>query len=102
VHYSPATAAYRFESHEVDRMMDWQRRHPLAAMVVLAINPLPGKNMIGMPAGAEDYARRLYAALHEADRQKAEAIWIELPPDEPRWQAVRDRLRRATRPAGSA
>ena len=41
------------------------------------------------------YARRLYAALHEADEQGAEWIAVEEPPDAPAWAGVRDRLRRA-------
>ena len=49
-----------------------------------------------MPRDAEGYARRLYAALREADGAACAAILVESPPDEPAWQAVRDRLQRAT------
>ena len=49
-----------------------------------------------MPGEPEAYARRLYAALHEADECGAVSIWIEMPPDKPAWHAVRDRIRRAT------
>jgi len=33
----------------------------------------------------------------EIDAMEVAAIFIEMPPDEPQWAAVRDRLRRATR-----
>jgi L-threonylcarbamoyladenylate synthase len=49
-----------------------------------------------MPRDAEGYARRLYAALRELDGAGCEAILIESPPQAPAWQAVRDRLQRAT------
>jgi L-threonylcarbamoyladenylate synthase len=52
--------------------------------------------MMQMPLEPGPYATRFYAALHEADEMGAESIWIEEPPDTESWQAVRDRLFRAT------
>ena len=49
-----------------------------------------------MPASAADYGSRLYAALRELDESGVEVILIERPPQEPSWEAVLDRLRRAT------
>lgn len=46
----------------------------------------------------ERYARGLYAALHRLDDAGVVEIVVERPPDERRWEAVRDRLRRATTP----
>ena len=47
------------------------------------------------------YAASLYARLRDAEcRAGASQVWVELPPDAPEWAAVRDRLRRATTPAG--
>jgi L-threonylcarbamoyladenylate synthase len=48
-----------------------------------------------MPAAPDAYARQLYAVLHELDAQSYDWIAIDLPPDEPAWMAVRDRLKRA-------
>lgn len=56
-------------------------------------------HVIRMPADARGYARRLYAALREADALHPELIVIVTPPDEsknPVWRAVRDRVKRAT------
>ncbi len=55
-----------------------------------------------MPSQPEDYARALYAALHEADASKCEVLLIALPPDEPAWAAIHDRVRRATRSLSQA
>ncbi len=52
--------------------------------------------VIKMPTGAEAYAARLYAALHDLDAAGLDVIVVSLPPDTERWRAVRDRLRRAT------
>jgi L-threonylcarbamoyladenylate synthase len=46
-------------------------------------------------ASPEEYARRLYSALHEADAAGAEWIAVERPPESAEWAGVWDRLRRA-------
>lgn len=48
-----------------------------------------------LPAGAQEYAARLYDALHAADAQGYDWIAIEPPPHTPEWDGIRDRLRRA-------
>lgn len=50
-----------------------------------------------MPPEPEEYARQLYVALRDLDHRRLAAIFIQMPPDEPRWLAVRDRLMRASR-----
>lgn len=57
-----------------------------------------GATTIVMPTQPDAYAARLYAALHELDDTHVDWIVVELPPDEPAWLAVRDRLRRAAAP----
>jgi L-threonylcarbamoyladenylate synthase len=48
-----------------------------------------------MPEKPEAYAAELYSALHKFDRQGFDWIAVELPPDDPEWAAIRDRLVRA-------
>jgi len=48
-----------------------------------------------MPEKPEEYAAKLYSALHKLDRQGFDWIAVELPPDVPDWAAIRDRLVRA-------
>jgi len=56
---------------------------------------LPVAHLQVMPNSPDAYAQRLYAALHELDAHGYDWIAIDLPPDEPAWAAVRDRLKRA-------
>jgi L-threonylcarbamoyladenylate synthase len=48
-----------------------------------------------LPADPVAYAHELYARLRELDELGLESIALEVPPDTPAWEAVRDRLRRA-------
>jgi L-threonylcarbamoyladenylate synthase len=48
-----------------------------------------------MPGDPAHYAERLYATLHDLDKQGYDWIAIELPPDTPEWAGVRDRLQRS-------
>ena len=108
VHYSPTAPTYRFERAQrmaVDRWCDAHRDEPTVVLVVgtmthddaLRDSLGPRHQLIEMPDNAGEYARQLYAVLHEADARHVAAIWIEMPPNEPPWTAVADRLRRATR-----
>ena len=50
---------------------------------------------IQMPGKAVEFAARLYGTLHELDHSDVDWIAVERPPEEPAWEAVGDRLRRA-------
>ncbi len=52
--------------------------------------------LIWLPTNVEQYSARLYAALHAFEAAGVEQIVAALPPDEPAWLAVRDRLARAS------
>ncbi len=51
--------------------------------------------VVSMPREPGAYARALYDVLMGLDRAGFDAIVVEEPPDEPAWEAIRDRLRRA-------
>lgn len=53
-----------------------------------------------LPVIPHRYAARLYAELWEAQNGKAQAIWLERPPNTPEWAAIHDRLRRASERSG--
>jgi L-threonylcarbamoyladenylate synthase len=62
-----------------------------------SLPPLPeGVRGILLPLDAEVVGARLYALLHELDDAGFEHIFMERPPEDERWLAVRDRLRRAS------
>jgi L-threonylcarbamoyladenylate synthase len=59
--------------------------------------PVPSDNLtcVWMPTNPDDYAAKLYDVLHALDSKGVDRILVALPPDEPEWAAVRDRLTRA-------
>ena len=108
-HYAPKAKAVMVEAREVEDVISRARGECVLITHVAATSepfpqPLPsGKGLSGhtiqMPGDANGYARRLYAALREADAMHPTLIVIVTPPDEstnPVWRAVRDRLKRAT------
>jgi L-threonylcarbamoyladenylate synthase len=58
-----------------------------------SVDEAPCERLPDDPAG---YAEGLYAALHRLDDLGCDAIVIAEPPQDRRWDAVRDRLRRAS------
>ncbi len=98
VHYAPRTPAYRANSlAEIARVSD---RDDLAVLVLgnprSATEPAPSRCVV--LESPEVAAESLYAILHEYDTRGYRAIVVVMPPDETVWEAVRDRLTRATRP----
>ena len=57
-----------------------------------------GSGAIVLPTNAPEYAAQLYAVLHHLDTLGLDAIVVDALPETDDWLAVRDRLRRATRP----
>jgi L-threonylcarbamoyladenylate synthase len=51
---------------------------------------------IQMPSDAASYAAALYETLHRLDDEGFDWIAVEVPPDEPAWAGIIDRLRRAS------
>lgn len=99
VHYAPRTPAVSFETSQ--RGLIYPETEGLPNGIVV-LSPLEvfkkyGR-IIAMPNNPLEYARHLYAVLRELDGMGLRTIYIEMPPDQPRWLAIRDRLRRATRP----
>ena len=52
--------------------------------------------IVRMPIDAVDYAAALYDKLHEADAVHSDWIAVDAPPDTSDWEAVNDRLSRAS------
>lgn len=100
IHYAPTTPAYRFDGPPPIAITDpgggWLLRE--GDPLVSTLSAVPSRIVI-LRSDPDQYARKLYAALRQLDQQDHNAIYVRMPPDEPRWTAVRDRLVRATRPA---
>lgn len=70
---------------------------PPDAVYVWHSSPRGGQVSVQMPAEPQAYAARLYALLHDLDTQGYSAIVFEpLPQGDSAWDAVRDRLQRAS------
>jgi L-threonylcarbamoyladenylate synthase len=97
-HYSPGTPLNIVPSKSLEQVMveftDDQEK-----VAVLAMRP-PGRStehMTWINAGMRPdiYARNLYAHLRTLDKSGARVILVEEVPEGEKWDAVRDRLRRA-------
>lgn len=64
---------------------------------LLLTNSVPGESRL-MPNDPMEYARELYAVLHELDVKKFDWIAIELPPETAEWEGILDRLTKAAAP----
>ena len=54
------------------------------------------ERQIRMPADPAAYAANLYRSLQRLDETGTEDIFVELPPRDPEWEAVHDRLKKAS------
>jgi L-threonylcarbamoyladenylate synthase len=62
----------------------------------LTFNGSQSSNQIKMPTDPVAYAASLYRVLRQLDQCGLESIFVERPPDDPEWEAVHDRLKKAS------
>jgi L-threonylcarbamoyladenylate synthase len=89
-HYSPRTRLVLVENGEVPaqgRGTYLQRKHAPSRSDI---------TIVRMPSTAAEYAAVLYDKLHQTDAAGHDWIAVDAPPDTSDWEAVRDRLRRAS------
>jgi len=104
VHYAPSTTALLCPTGELSATvaeLNAQGRRVGLIAYHRPIRPLHLENILHMPEAAHDYAQALYAALREMDNLQLDMILVEQPPEGDAWQAVNDRLRKATVPAST-
>lgn len=94
-HYSPRTSLLlvsdgNLPDHAHGQGLYLKHRHPPT---------IPAKTVqvktIQMPSTPAEYAAALYQQLHQADEANYAWIAVDLPPQDPDWEAVHDRLSRA-------
>ena len=94
-HYAPKTPALLVPPHALDAEIA-----KCGAAVALLAFSRPDERVeywIRMPKDPQAYAQRLYAALRELDAAGCGTILVESPPETAEWDAIRDRLSRATK-----
>ena len=96
-HYAPA-ALVRIASRDALAALASQLARSGQRVGVLARGGIDAADapVLRLPDDAPGYARDLYASLRELEDRGCSAIAIEAVPDDPAWDAVRDRLARAS------
>jgi L-threonylcarbamoyladenylate synthase len=99
-HYAPRTPLLMMPRRALEK--EAREQGALGKRVaILGVGTVPrGSNGLALPEDAESYAHGLYAALRQLDSGGQQLLLVERPPDDPAWDAVQDRLRRAA--AGAA
>jgi L-threonylcarbamoyladenylate synthase len=73
-------------------------RTPFYVLEPGAAKPRGRGRVIEMPSNRQSYAAKLYAELHQADKEGWDWIAVERPPETPEWSGILDRLTRASTP----
>ena len=103
-HYAPRAPAFRFSREQLDGVLAAaQDAAHEPGILFFGSTPheaqdIPFRGLGETPQTPREYAQVLYRLLREIDALQPDRIYIEMPPDEPQWTAVRDRIIRATQP----
>jgi L-threonylcarbamoyladenylate synthase len=100
-HYAPRTPLRVFASELLAEALatadDAARRGERVVILARAAGDHPLHPALHiMPSDPDAYARTLYATLHALDAEGASVALIEALPEGDAWEALRDRLRRAS------
>jgi L-threonylcarbamoyladenylate synthase len=96
-HYAPRAALRLMDAAALARAMAMLPDPAPGVAVYSRTVPMRRRGALirPMPADAAAVAHELFAVLRDFDAQGARLIWVESPPDDPAWEGVADRLRRA-------
>ncbi|WP_353238314.1 L-threonylcarbamoyladenylate synthase [Limnohabitans sp.] len=98
-HYAPRAKVRLMSTQDITAKL--QALGPHANNLGLWSNERPsGSDGAGVlwraqPNSAEQAAHDLFGVLRDLDARAVTQIWVQLPPDTPEWEGVRDRLQRA-------
>lgn len=93
LHYSPRTPTQLFTNHTA--LMQYASEHPHCAALLFGEGTHPACEYLQLPQQPALAAEALYDALHQLDGLGKSEILIALPPAQPEWAAITDRLTRA-------
>jgi len=99
VHYAPSTPAMLYPAEQLpDRIRLLQTSGKKCGLLScqLEITETSQLCVLRLPQQADAYAQRFYAALRELDSLQLDLILVEKPLQTEPWQAINDRLRKAT------
>lgn len=96
-HYAPHTPVALVNPEQLAGILDrLQRAGRRVALMHRSTVPFPAvAAQLALPDTPVGYAHDLYAALRSVDAVAADIILVVAPPQDPAWQGINDRLRRA-------
>lgn len=96
-HYAPRAKVRLMTAQDIDARLQALGPHANNLGVWSAQQPDAGAGVAwrAQPQSAEQAAHDLFSVLRELDARGVQQIWVQLPPDTPEWEGVRDRLHRA-------
>lgn len=98
LHYAPRTPLLVFSTREavLQASLTHQQNGVVCAALLLGDGRLPDCFCIILNHDPVQYAEGLYDALHRLDALQVSVILLEMPPNQPAWLAILDRLQRAS------
>lgn len=101
-HYAPRTQTLMLAAPRLKMQLRAFRNaraaQPMRCVIAHSFEPEPMERLriIRLAADAETWEYELYALLRQLDQERYGTLIVETPPETPEWDAVNDRLRRAT------
>jgi L-threonylcarbamoyladenylate synthase len=101
-HYAPKTQTLMLATARLKMQLrafrQAQDRGPMRCVITHSFDAEPAERVrvIRLAADAETWERELYALLRALDEERYGTLIIEAPPETPEWNAVNDRVTRAT------
>jgi L-threonylcarbamoyladenylate synthase len=96
-HYAPRAKVRLMSAQDITDKLQALGPHANNLGVWSAQRPDAGAGVVWrlQPSQADQAAHDLFSVLRELDARGVQQIWVQLPPDTPAWEGVRDRLQRA-------
>jgi L-threonylcarbamoyladenylate synthase len=94
LHYSPATPIRLFDSKA--SLLAFAETQSNCAALLIGDGEIKNGRTYHLPNNPAKMAESLYDILHQVDSLNVAQLLIEMPPKQPEWLAIRDRLRRAS------
>ena len=96
-HYAPRAKVRLMSAQDIARKLQALGPHANNLGLWSAERPDAGAGVLWreQPASEDQAAHALFSVLRDLDARGVQQIWVQLPPDTPEWEGVRDRLQRA-------
>lgn len=94
LHYSPTTPIKLFDTKEA--LLAFAETETNCAALLLGDGIIANGKTFNLPCNPHEMGEKLYDTLHQMDALNTKLLLVELPPSQPEWLAIRDRLSRAS------